>query len=70
MDAFVFTKYESAKNCVLQTSEINFGKIICKLREYLNMVFWNLAQDLMDIISRPFTRGCNNHFECRPTLSR
>ena len=39
MDAFVFTKYESAKNYVLQTLEINFGKIICKLREYLNMVF-------------------------------
>ena len=44
-------------------------KIISKLREYPNMVFWNLAQDLMGIISGPLTGECKDHFECWPTLS-
>ena len=41
----------------------NFGKIICKLREYL-MIFCYLAQDPMGIISGLLTRGCKDHFEC------
>ena len=50
MDAFVFTKYESAKDCVLQT----FGKNKQSKRISENLFFeiwlkirWGLFQDLL-----------------------
>lgn len=36
---------------------INFLVIICKLRQYLDMIFWNLAQSPINITLKPLTRS-------------
>ena len=55
---------QSQELCFTNFRESNFKEIICKLRQYLNMIFLNLAQDPMGIISGLLTRGCKHHFKC------
>ena len=52
MDVFVFIKNESEPRTVVYKlkRKSNFGEVKCKLRQYLNMTFWNLSQSSMDII--------------------
>ena len=59
MDVFLFTKSESEPITVFYklSRKSNFKEITCKLRQCLNMILLNLAQDPMGIISGPLILG-------------